>query len=311
MVPDLEALGIRMLLNECIAIDRGGALIYLAGVDDAHFYRADNIEKAATEIPQGYVSILLSHTPEIYRQAAHAGFALMLSGPRTAGRSACPAAFLSCLKPICPALPVLAHGDMPAWPAIPQWGRNPPSSRFVSTIGRRSRCTSLCAASLSRDDPTKPMAKSSLRNRQLPDQEHKHTSRGTPRRQSPFLDHGIRKEKPSASQARGLTHRLLSLHTCVPLGEGACMTNTVGIPGDRICSFIERVEHIDEEIKALNEGKKEVFSEAKGEGFDVKVLREILRLRKQDKEDRDEQDTLLDLYLRAMESAGSSRAEAA
>jgi uncharacterized protein (UPF0335 family) len=89
------------------------------------------------------------------------------------------------------------------------------------------------------------------------------------------------------------------------------MTNTVAIPGDRICSFIKRVENIDEEIKALNEGKKEVFSEAKGEGLDVKVLREILRLRKQDKEDRDEQDTLLDLYLRAMESVGSSRAEAA
>jgi uncharacterized protein (UPF0335 family) len=89
------------------------------------------------------------------------------------------------------------------------------------------------------------------------------------------------------------------------------MTNTVGIPGDRICSFIERVEHIDEEIKALNEGKNEVFLEAKGEGFDVKVLREILRLRKQDKEERDGQDTLLDLYLRAMESAGSSQAEAA
>jgi uncharacterized protein (UPF0335 family) len=89
------------------------------------------------------------------------------------------------------------------------------------------------------------------------------------------------------------------------------MTNTVGIPGDRICSFIERVEHIDEEIKALNEGKKEVFSEAKGEGFDVKVLREILRLRKQDKEDRDNQDSLLDLHLRAVESAGSSQAKAA
>jgi uncharacterized protein (UPF0335 family) len=89
------------------------------------------------------------------------------------------------------------------------------------------------------------------------------------------------------------------------------MTNRVGIPGDRICSFIERVERIDEEIKALNEGKKEVFAEARGEGFDVKVLREILRLRKQDKEDRDEQDYLLDLYLRAIESAGSSRAAAA
>jgi uncharacterized protein (UPF0335 family) len=85
------------------------------------------------------------------------------------------------------------------------------------------------------------------------------------------------------------------------------MTDTVGIAGDRIRSFIERIEHIDEEIKALNEGKKEVFSEAKGEGFDVKVLKEILRLRKQDKDERDEHETLLDLYLRAMESADATR----
>src|SRR5271165_2898071 len=111
--------------------------------------------------------------------------------------------------------------------------------------------------------------------------------------------------------SRELTARLLSLHTCVPLERGSSMTNTAGIPGDRICSFIERVERIDEEIKALNEGKKEVFAEAKGEGFDVKVLREILRLRKQDKDERDEQESLLDLYLRAMESAGSSQAKAA
>jgi uncharacterized protein (UPF0335 family) len=95
------------------------------------------------------------------------------------------------------------------------------------------------------------------------------------------------------------------------LKKGARMTNTAGIPGDRICSFVERVERIDEEIKALNEGKKEVFAEAKGEGFDVKVLREILRLRKQDKDERDEQESLLDLYLRAMESANSSQARAA
>lgn len=89
------------------------------------------------------------------------------------------------------------------------------------------------------------------------------------------------------------------------------MTDTVGIAGDRIRSFIERIEHIDEEIKALNEGKKEVFAEAKGEGFDVKVLKEILRLRKQDKDDRDELESLLDLYLRAMESAEAPRAKAA
>ena len=89
------------------------------------------------------------------------------------------------------------------------------------------------------------------------------------------------------------------------------MTDAAGIPGDRICAFVERVERIDEEVKALNEGKKEVFAEAKGEGFDVRVLREILRLRKQDKNERDEQESLLDLYLKAMESAGSSQAKAA
>jgi len=89
------------------------------------------------------------------------------------------------------------------------------------------------------------------------------------------------------------------------------MTDTVGIPGDRIRSFIERIERIDEEIKALNEGKKEIFSEAKGEGFDVKVLKEILRLRKQDKDERDEHESLLDLYLRAMEGAAPSQAKAA
>jgi uncharacterized protein (UPF0335 family) len=84
------------------------------------------------------------------------------------------------------------------------------------------------------------------------------------------------------------------------------MTDTVGIAGDRIRSFIERIEHIEEEIKALNEGKKEVFAEAKGEGFDVKVLKEILKLRKQDQDERDEQETLLDLYMRAMDSAGDA-----
>ena len=89
------------------------------------------------------------------------------------------------------------------------------------------------------------------------------------------------------------------------------MTDTTGISGDRIRSFIERIENIDEEIKALNERKKEAFAEAKGEGFDVKVLREILLLRKLDREDREEHESLVDLYLRAMESASAAPAEAA
>ena len=79
----------------------------------------------------------------------------------------------------------------------------------------------------------------------------------------------------------------------------------ITIPGGRIRSFVERIEHLDAELLELNEQKKEVFSEAKAEGFDVTILKEIIKLRKQDKEERDERDTLLDLYMRAMETAES------
>ena len=90
MVPGLEDIGIKMLLNECAVIARGDQRIHLAGIDDAHFFRVDNIEKAASEIPQGGFSILLSHTPEVYRQAAHAGFSLILSGHTHGGQLCLP-----------------------------------------------------------------------------------------------------------------------------------------------------------------------------------------------------------------------------
>jgi uncharacterized protein len=90
MLPGLEALGVRMLLNECEVIARGDQRIHLAGIDDAHFYRVDNIEKAALQIPDGEFSILLSHTPEVYRQAAHANFNLMLSGHTHGGQICLP-----------------------------------------------------------------------------------------------------------------------------------------------------------------------------------------------------------------------------
>ena len=77
----------------------------------------------------------------------------------------------------------------------------------------------------------------------------------------------------------------------------------VTVSGGRIRSFIERIENIDSELQELNEQKKEVFSEAKAEGFDVKILKEIIKLRKQDQDERDEHETLLDLYMRAMEQA--------
>jgi predicted MPP superfamily phosphohydrolase len=90
MLPHLEHMDVAMLMNEAITIERDGARLHLAGIDDAHFYRTHNIEKAAQKIPHDECSILLSHTPEIYRQAAHAGFDLMLSGHTHGGQICLP-----------------------------------------------------------------------------------------------------------------------------------------------------------------------------------------------------------------------------
>jgi uncharacterized protein (UPF0335 family) len=79
----------------------------------------------------------------------------------------------------------------------------------------------------------------------------------------------------------------------------------VGIAGGQIRSFVERVEQVEGEIAELTEAKKEIFAEAKGEGFDIKVLKEIIKMRKQDKDERDEHETILDLYIRAMDNADS------
>ncbi len=81
----------------------------------------------------------------------------------------------------------------------------------------------------------------------------------------------------------------------------------VTIPGGRIRSFVERIENLDTELQELNEQKKEVFSEAKGEGFDIRILKEIIKLRKQDQDERDERESLLDLYMRAMDTASEEK----
>jgi predicted MPP superfamily phosphohydrolase len=90
MVPVLETMGIRMLLNEAVRLDRGGEAIYLAGIDDPHYYRSDNIEKAAAVVPHEAVSILLAHSPEIYRHAAYADFDVLLCGHTHGGQICLP-----------------------------------------------------------------------------------------------------------------------------------------------------------------------------------------------------------------------------
>ena len=102
MVPGLEAMGIRMLLNECAVIVRAAQQIYLAGIDDAHRFGVDSIEKAALQIPYGEFSILLSHTPEIYRQAAHADFNLLLSGHTHGGQICLPGSIPIILDSVLP-----------------------------------------------------------------------------------------------------------------------------------------------------------------------------------------------------------------
>jgi len=102
MVPGLEAMGVRMLLNETDVIERGGARIHLAGIDDAHFYRVDNIEKAADAIPHDAFSILVTHTPEIYRQAAHADFDVLLSGHTHGGQICLPGGIPITLSAVLP-----------------------------------------------------------------------------------------------------------------------------------------------------------------------------------------------------------------
>ena len=76
------------------------------------------------------------------------------------------------------------------------------------------------------------------------------------------------------------------------------MSGPGGVAGDQLRAFVERIEHVEEEIKALNEDKKSIFDEAKNEGYDVKILKEVIRLRKQDPKERDEHESLLEVYLR-------------
>jgi uncharacterized protein len=93
MVPDLEDMGIRVLMNESEMLERGGERLLLAGIDDAHFFGVENFDKALNGAPAEVPAILLSHTPEVYRQAAHAGVDLMLCGHTHGGQICLPGGY--------------------------------------------------------------------------------------------------------------------------------------------------------------------------------------------------------------------------
>jgi uncharacterized protein (UPF0335 family) len=80
----------------------------------------------------------------------------------------------------------------------------------------------------------------------------------------------------------------------------ATQDKPTNIAGERLRSIIERIERLEEERKALASDIKDIYSEAKSAGFDIKVIRQLIRIRKQEPAEVEEQETLLDVYRRAI-----------
>ncbi len=93
MLPDMEDLDIHVLMNEHVRHTHKGETLFLAGIDDAHFFGVHDIAKALTDIPIEACAVLLSHTPEVYRQAAHAGADLLLCGHTHGGQICLPGGY--------------------------------------------------------------------------------------------------------------------------------------------------------------------------------------------------------------------------
>ena len=88
------------------------------------------------------------------------------------------------------------------------------------------------------------------------------------------------------------------------------MPDVGGIAGEQLRSFIERIERLEEEKRTLSADIKDVYAEAKGSGFDIAIMRQIIRIRRMDQDDVEEQETLLDIYKRALGMLPSAEPEA-
>jgi uncharacterized protein (UPF0335 family) len=89
------------------------------------------------------------------------------------------------------------------------------------------------------------------------------------------------------------------------------MSGPLGGAGDQLRAIVERIEQLEEEIKELTDAKKEIYLEAKSNGFDVKIIREVIRLRKQDSKERDELETLIEEYWQTIGQASPAGKKAA
>lgn len=78
------------------------------------------------------------------------------------------------------------------------------------------------------------------------------------------------------------------------------MSQTGGVAAGQLKSFVERIERLEEEKKGIADDIRDVFAEAKGQGFDTKIMRQVIKLRKKDTAERQEEEALLDLYMHAL-----------
>ena len=130
MVPALDKAGLRMLLNETVAIEKNQAFFYLSGIDDPSFYQTHDLSATTRDIPPQTCTILLSHSPNTYAQAATTGYDLMLCGHTHGGQICLPGG-----------IPIVRNGQCPAHMLAGSWA-------YENMAGYTSRGTGACGAAV-------------------------------------------------------------------------------------------------------------------------------------------------------------------